>query len=121
MNQHEQTIRNAQYQLRKHDHPARTTKEMRESCSACALNGYNKSPHNFINNAGWARVWIQAGKYIEPKYFFPFLAELGSDNRSYAEALKADIREFGINLPKTKEAENFKAAVQDILGIYEEW
>ena len=121
MNEHEKIQYGARRLLSRHDHPTHATKEMRESCGACALHGYNKSPHNFINYAGWARVWIQAGKYIEPKFFFPFLAELASDNRVYAEALKNDIREFGISLPNTKEAENFKCAVQDILGIYEEW
>lgn len=117
--EHDRVRRNAQYLLRDHRH-GKVNADYREQCGVCILNGYGAGKiHNYINYAGWARVWIQAGKYIEPKYFYQLLAELGSSNRAYADALKQDIREYGLNLPKTKDAENFKAAVQSVLDIYD--
>lgn len=85
--------------------------------NACCLNGYHPKGErrDFINYAGWARLYIQAGKYIPKAVRYDFLAELASDNRSYADALAQDIKDFGINC----EAGAFKNAVRNILGIYD--
>lgn len=115
--QHENDKRTAFALLRRHDHSATNDPEVRENCGACVLNGYHQKGErrDFINYAGWARVYIQAGKRIDKKIQFAFLAELASENRAYADALKDDIRQFGINC----EAGSFKNAVREVLGIYD--
>lgn len=120
MNQEE--FHKIQYQARRqfsnhwHSH-TRLTSDERESCGACCLNGYHPKGErrDFINYAGWARLYVQAGKYIPKAVRFDFLADLASDNRSYADALVQDIRDFGINC----EAGAFKNAVRNVIGIYD--
>ncbi len=118
MNQQEfiQRRRNAQHELTNHYHGQGTPDE-RESCSACTLNGYHPKGErrDFINNAGWARVYIQAGKFIPAKIQYHFLAELASNNQAYANALKQDIRDYGINCAKPSK---FFNAIQEVLEIY---
>lgn len=120
MNQQEfeQKRRNALYQFLRHDHAPTNNPDTRSSCSACTLAGYHPKGErrDFINNAGWARVYIQAGKYIPLNVRFHFLAELASENRAYAEALKQDIRDFGINCEKPSP---FFNAIRDVLEIYD--
>ena len=104
--------------LNRHDHSGRATDQLtRENCGACTLNGYHPKGErrDFINYAGWARLYIQAGKRIPKGLQFAFLAELASENRSYADALKQDILEFGINC----EFGSFKNAVRAVLGLYD--
>lgn len=109
--------RQAQRQFSDHWHKTnRLTPDERESCGACCLNGYHPKGErrDFINYAGWARLYIQAGKFIPKAVRYNFLAELASDNRAYANALVQDIRDFGINC----EAGAFRNAVLNVLGIY---
>ena len=121
MNQEE--FHKIQYQARRqfsdhwHTAGAKLNQDERESCGACCLNGYHPrgERRDFINYAGWARLYIQAGKFIPQNVRFDFLAELASDNRPYAEALKQDIKDFGINV----EAGPFKNAVRSVLGLYD--
>jgi len=104
--------------LNRHDHKNNASIEEKENCGACALAGYGGTPQNRVNYAGWARIYIQAGKAITPKLYYAFLAELASSNRGYADALKEDIRQFGINIVG-KDKYNFKAAIQEVLEIWE--
>lgn len=115
---HEQKYLTARQLLTRHDHNLRdSSPDVRENCGACTLNGYHPKGErrDFISYAGWARVYIQAGKRINKSLHYAFLAELASDNRAYAEALKKDILEFGINC----EPGSFKRAIQEVLGIWE--
>lgn len=100
-----------------HDHRPTDDPETRQNCGACALGGYHSKgePTDDINYAGWARVYIQAGRYIPKKLNYAFLAELASDNRSYANCLIEDIKAYGINTDDMK----FKRHVQHVLGIWE--
>lgn len=85
--------------LARHDHPLYVRDQLtRENCGACVLNGYHPKgeARTDINYAGWARVYIEAGKPIPSNLFMAFLAELASDNRAYADALLQDIEDFGI-------------------------
>ncbi len=114
---HEQKRLIALQCFNRHDHGKNWDKETRENCGACTLGGYHPKGErrDFINYAGWARLYIQAGKHIPKGLQFAFLAELASDNRAYADALKQDILEFGINC----EFGSFKNAVRDVLGLYD--
>lgn len=117
-NKHEQNKRTAIALLTRHDHNrGESSPEARENCGACTLNGYHPKGErrDFINYAGWARVYVQAGRRIPKGLQFHFLAELASDNRAYADALKQDIRDYGINC----EAGSFKNAVREVLGLYD--
>lgn len=101
----------------RHDHnKSDNTPEVKENCGACCLNGYHPKGErrDFINYAGWARLYIQASKFIPVNLRYAFLAELASSNRSYAEALKQDIKDYGINV----ESGSFKNAIQEVLEIY---
>ena len=103
--------------FRRHDHNlSDTSPETRENCGACILGGYHPKGErrDFINYAGWARVYIQAGKFIPQNLHYAFLAELASSNRAYAEALKQDIKDYGINCASG----SFKNAIQEVLEIY---
>ena len=102
----------------RHNHNKGDTSPLtRENCGACTLSGYHPKGErrDFINYAGWARVYIQAGKFIPKNLHYDFLAELASDNRAYADALTEDIRHYGINC----ENGSFKNAVRSVLGIYD--
>lgn len=119
MSTHEHTQKTliAQRCLTRHDHNlSDRSPEVREDCGACCLNGYHPKGErkDFINYAGWARLYIQSGKFIPKHLRYAFLAELASSNRAYADALKQDIKEYGINV----EFGSFKNAIQDILEIY---
>lgn len=115
---HEQKRLIALQCFNRHDHNRNDTSPLtRENCGACCLNGYHPKGErkDFINYAGWARLYIQAERFIPNNLRYTFLAELASDNRPYAEALKQDIIDFGINV----EFGSFKNAVREVLGIYE--
>ena len=115
---HEMNKKIALQCLNRHDHnKSDNSPETKESCGACCLNGYHPKGErrDFINYAGWARLYIQAGKFIPNNLKFAFLAELASTNRSYADALREDIKEYGINHGKD---ESFHHAIQEILEIY---
>ena len=116
-NQYHQKQLIARQCLTRHDHNMRDKSQLvRENCGACCLNGYHPKGErrDFINYAGWARLYIQASKFIPNNLRYAFLAELASSNRSYAEALKQDIKDYGINV----ESGSFKNAIQDVLEIY---
>lgn len=77
----------------------------RENCGACMLNGYHdaqfaRDEQTDIqpNYAGWARVYVEAGKTIPAKYRAAFISELDEENRAYAEALRTDVRTFGLKI-----------------------
>ena len=116
--EYQQKRANAWAQFTRHHHAPTNDPDTRGSCSACTLAGYHPKGErrDFINNAGWARVYIQAGKYIPKNVRYQFLAELASSNRAYADALKQDIKDFGINCEKPSP---FFNAVRDILEIYD--
>jgi len=105
----------------RHDHNRHeTSQEVRENCGACTLAGYHPKGErrDFINYAGWARVYIQAGRFIPKNIRFAFLAELASSNRAYADALKQDIRDYGINIGQDKTGQ-FANAIREILEIWD--
>lgn len=107
--------------LTEHCHPRRYIDRLtHENCGACILNGYHpKGEKNTdINYAGWARIYIQAGKFIPVNLFMSFLGELASDNRAYADSLRDDIKHYGIHA-YGKGSENFKQVVNNVLGIYD--
>lgn len=114
--EHEQKRLIALQCLTRHDH-SDWSKDTRESCGACVLNGYHPKGErrDFINYAGWARIYIQASKYIPKNIRYAFLAELASDNRAYADALKQDILDYGINC----EFGQFKNAVREAIGLWD--
>jgi len=116
-NEHEQKRLIALRCLTHHDHTGKADSLTRENCDACVLNGYHPKGErkDFINYAGWARLYIQAGKVIPSNLQFAFLAELASSNRAYAEALKQDIREYGINA----KGELFRNAIKEVLEIWD--
>lgn len=105
----------------RHDHNLNdASPETRENCGACTLSGYHPKGErrDFINYAGWARVYIQAGKFIPKNLRYAFLAELASENRAYADALKQDIRDYGINAGANKNTQ-FHNAIREVLGIWD--
>lgn len=117
---YERERRIAVHLLTQHDHPARFNDQLtRENCGACALNGYHPrgEKRTFINYAGWARVYIQAGKAIPNNLFLAFMAELASDNRLYADGLRDDIKHYGIKA-SGKGASDFIGFVNEVCGIY---
>jgi hypothetical protein len=121
MNQQEfkQKQVNARAQFTRHDHPITDQSPLtRENCGACVLAGYTPKGErrDYINYAGWARVYIQAGRFIPARLEYSFLAELANKNRAYADALKQDIKDFGISCRKPS---HFSNAIKDILEIYE--
>lgn len=101
----------------RHDHTD-MSQDVRQSCAACMLNGYHPKGErrDFINYAGWARVYIEAGRFIPSNLQMAFLAELASENRAYANALIQDIRDFGINCKKPSAFHN---AIREVLGIWD--
>lgn len=107
----------AQSLFTRHDHPSTNDPDTRENCGACTLGGYHPKGErrDFINYAGWARVYVQAGKFIPKNLHYAFLAELASSNRAYAEALKQDIKDFGINA----DDKQFRHAINEVLEIWE--
>jgi len=109
---------NARAQFSRHDCNMSSDPNMRSNCGACCLAGYHPRGErsDFINYAGWARVYIQAGKHIPDQVRFDFMADLASDNQSYANALKQDIRDFGI----VCEPGAFRTAVRSVLGVYDD-
>lgn len=104
----------------RHDHSPTNDPDVRENCGACTLAGYHPKGErrDFINYAGWARVYIQAGRFIPVNLRYAFLAELASSNRAYADALKQDIRDFGINIGDDKNTP-FANAIREVLEIWD--
>jgi len=63
-----------------------------DNCGKCQLtHGDDDGP----NYAGWARLYIEAGRAIPEKWRAAFQRELDSDNKSYANALRRSIATFG--------------------------
>lgn len=107
--------------LTRHDHPMWIRDQLtRENCGACVLNGYHPKgePRTDINYAGWARIYIEAGKTIPSNLFMAFIAELASDNRAYANALLQDIEDFGITA-EGKGEEEFLSHVSNLLDMFQ--
>ena len=110
----------ARNQFTRHDHNlSDRSPETRDSCGACTLNGYHPrgEARNQINYAGWARIYVQALKPIPSNLFLAFMAELASDNRVYADALRRDIKAFGIRATGRGQTK-FKALVDEVCGVY---
>lgn len=100
--------------LSRHDHDwtfcGRTRAEKREdenltrsNCGACVLNGYQDrdddehKPADGPNYAGWARVFVEAGRSIPATWAEAFVREFtDNDNERYVEALKRDVATFGM-------------------------
>jgi hypothetical protein len=75
----------------------------RSNCGACVLAGYidprdraERHIGDGPNYAGWARVYVQAGRAIPRHWRRAFRAELRSENRQYAEALARDVVTYGV-------------------------
>lgn len=74
------------------------------NCQHCSLRGIGKgstieTEGGFLspNYAGWARVYVQAGREIPSRFALAFLEETRrTDNAEYAEALRKDVRYFGV-------------------------
>ncbi len=91
--------------LTRHDHPMSDRSQLtRENCGACVLNGYeprwvDRSEHNTAtdgpNYAGWARIYVEAGRAIPEKWRAAF-ADQGKDNRAYYDALGRSLVSFGV-------------------------
>lgn len=84
-----------------HGHDLADEDFIKESCGACALNGYGEHDDGGAvklapNYGGWARVYVQAGEPIPARWVEAFLAEINDPNRSYAECLRRDIATFGV-------------------------
>lgn len=115
--------RQAYMRYTRHDHPAWMRDPMtRENCGACLLQGYHPrgEARNDINYAGWERIYIQIGLRIPPGLFEAFLNELANDdpdNRGYVEALRDDVRYWGVDA-WGKGADKFKAKVANITGYF---
>lgn len=91
--------------LARHDHNISDKSPLtRENCGACVLNGYisrddrqnGARDSDGPNYAGWARIYVQAGRHIPAKWHKAFDAELASDNQAYSDALRRDIYIFGV-------------------------
>lgn len=67
-----------------------------ENCCACALNSTTKANHYRPNYSGWLRVYIQANRSISPIAYFYELEH--TDNQPYLNAIKDDIKHFGLIL-----------------------
>lgn len=72
----------------------------RDNCAACALSGYGAvtdgAGRKGYNYAGWERLFTQTRRTLAPQYRAAYLAAFAdSDNPSYVEALKMDVRTFG--------------------------
>ena len=73
------------------------------NCQHCALRGVGKQGTADgkglePNYAGWARIYVQAGKTI-PKRFQEAFEKVRSyqvDNDAYSEALEEDIAKYGV-------------------------
>lgn len=82
-----------------------SSREERENCGACCLSGYTPrggwgdTELDAIpqpNYAGWARLYVEAGRAIPRKFRKAFDAELHSENKAYANALQKSINTFGV-------------------------
>jgi hypothetical protein len=100
----------ARHLLTAHDRHGSSVLE-RVNCGACVLGGYQPSDkslrtdgHNARkdgpNYAGWARIYVQAGKRIPSGWKDAFYAEVNdTDNESYAAGLRKDISTWAVNAP----------------------
>ena len=95
----------AQQMLVRHDHnPSDRDPLTRENCGACVLNGYRPrggygdpemdAPGAGPNYAGWARIYVEAGRPIPAKWRRAFEEQLHSDNSAYSRALERSIATF---------------------------
>lgn len=74
----------------------------RANCAACVLGGYidpddDRQPEDGPNYAGWARIYIEAGRAIPRSWEEVFTAQRDSDNLEYAYQLERSIATFGIH------------------------
>ena len=63
-----------------------------DNCGKCALTHGDEDGPNY---AGWARLYIEAGRVIPEQWRDAFQRELDSDNKAYANALRRSIATFG--------------------------
>jgi hypothetical protein len=73
-------------------HSYRHTGVDTDNCGFCALTHGGLDGPNY---AGWARIYIEAGKAMPEKWRGAFERELASDNHHYAVALRRSIATFG--------------------------
>ncbi len=79
-----------------HYEPGHTRNPDPDNCSACAIRGLGGDiEEGGPNYAGWARIYIEAGKTIPSRWRDAFQRELHSDNEAYANALRRSIATFG--------------------------
>jgi len=98
--------RMAEQLLLRHDHNRSDHDPLtRENCAACVLAGYisrsQRADGAKISDgpdyAGWARVYVQAGRVIPYRWRAAFEAErTRTDNPAYTQALARDIYIFGL-------------------------
>lgn len=67
-----------------------------ENCGPCELRSTHRGQGP--NYSGWARIYVQAGRTIPKIIAKAFIKELESDNKAYANALKADIAYYGLTI-----------------------
>lgn len=110
-------VRRATAMLTEHGHAWRfSTREDREltrsNCGACALSGYGLTDRDIRrcgpDYAGWARVYVQAGRPVPIGWSAPLWRELagagridpdgqtGDANDRYGNALRRDVATFGL-------------------------
>ncbi len=62
------------------------------NCGGCALISGDEDGPNY---AGWARVYVEAGRTIPREWTRAFQSERNSSNAAYAAALRKSINTFG--------------------------
>ena len=73
------------------------------NCQHCALRGVGKQGTadglgKEPNYAGWARIYVQAGRTIPARFAAAFEQAKHSDNTAYAQALAEDIEKYGVTI-----------------------
>lgn len=91
--------------INRHDHPMSDRSQLtRENCGACVLNGYvprwtDPTEHDINrdgpNYAGWARIYVEAGRIIPVTWREAFAAQGRADNQHYYDALGRSLVTFG--------------------------
>lgn len=93
----------ARYAFRDHGHGNDWDDMTRDSCGACALNGwraFNDGDGFGPNYAGWERLFVQSGRTIPREYagrFFRTLVD-AEDNERYRVCLMRDIVTYGLRV-----------------------
>lgn len=96
---------NAEYKFANHGHGHHMDRLTRVNCGACCLGGYEPRDgfdddwevnRDGPNYAGWAPLYVEAGRAIPKKWKDAFEGQLNSDNTKYTDALKMSIKTFGV-------------------------